>query len=62
MGVSGFFISWATCFAISRQAFSLSLFANFIALSSSSSIIRLYEFTNSANSLGGFVSVILLSP
>ena len=47
IGVSGFFISCATCRAISRQAPSLSLLANAIALSPNLSTILLYSSTNS---------------
>src|SRR5205085_2914142 len=46
MGVSGFFISCATCRAISRQAPSLSLRASTCALSPSLLTILLYSFTS----------------
>src|SRR6202008_1617230 len=69
IGVSGFFISCATCFAISLQALSLSVFASFTALSSSCAIMLLYSFTRlpissfSPQLIGSFVfpSVILLN-
>ena len=45
MGVSGFFISCATCLAISRQALSRSVLARAAALSSNFASILLYSFT-----------------
>ena len=47
IGVSGFFISCATCLAISLHAPSLSLLANAAALPSSLATILLYSFTKS---------------
>ena len=46
IGVNGFFISWATCFAISFQALSFSFCAKMSALFSSSFTIKLYWRTN----------------
>src|SRR5678815_6118003 len=47
IGVNGFFISCATCLAISRQAPSLSLRARTAALSPNLLTVLLYSFTNS---------------
>ena len=52
IGVSGFLISCATCFAISLHAVSLSLLASFTALDLSLSIIVLYDSTRATTSLG----------
>ena len=46
IGVSGFFISWATCLAISRHALSRSLCASSAAFSSTLFTILLYSFTS----------------
>ena len=60
IGVKGFFISCATCLAISLHAVSLSLFASLTALLLSSSIIVLYESINATTSLG-VLSILILT-
>ena len=57
IGVSGFFISWATCLAISRQAPSRSVLTSALALSSSLLTILLYSATRVPNSSSRFHSM-----